>query len=74
MILWHACRFVAHKGALDNTQMSEWIDGIRTGNRGGSPFLGELAKAATIKPWDGKDGKIEEVEEFSLDDIMNEEL
>lgn len=68
------CRFVAHKGALEIPQMSELIDGIRTGGRGGVPLIGELAQAATISAWDGKDGKIEEVEEFSLDDIMGDEL
>lgn len=54
--------------------MSELIDGIRTGGRGAVPLIGTLAQPATLTPWDGKDGKIEEVEEFSLDDIMSEEL
>jgi hypothetical protein len=35
---------------------------------------GKLGAVETIQPWDGQDGKIEEAEEFSLDDIMNEEL
>ena len=41
---------------------------------GGVPLIGDLAQVATTTAWDGKDGKIEEVEEFSLDDIMGDEL
>lgn len=73
--MWsRACRFVAHKGALEVPQITELLDGIRSGRRGGEPLFGELAQAATISAWDGKDVKMEEVEEFSLDDIMGDEL
>lgn len=36
--------------------------------------MGDLAQPASVTAWDGKDGKVEEVEEFSLDDIMGDEL
>jgi hypothetical protein len=68
------CRHVTHKGAVDAGQVAEFVDGIRTGSRGAVPLVGDLATIATVEPWDGKDGKIEEVEEFSLDDIMGDEL
>ena len=35
---------------------------------------GALAAVETRDPWDGGDGQAVEEEEFSLDDIMNEEL
>ena len=80
LVAWHSvtmaalCRYVPYKGALDPSQMQEFIDGIRSGAARGVPLLGDLAQPATITAWDGKDGKVEEVEEFSLDDIMGDEL
>ncbi len=40
------------------------------------PFLpqGQLAEVKDVSPWDGQDAKEEVVDEFSLDDLMNEEL
>jgi len=34
---------------------------------------GELAKAQTTEPWDGRDGAAAEEDEFSLDDIMSDD-
>lgn len=68
------CRYVPYKGALDQTQLQQFIDGIRSGAARGMPLMGDLAQPAKVAAWDGQDGKIEEVEEFSLDDIMGDEL
>lgn len=66
--------YVPYKGALDPSQLQEFIDGIRSGAVRGVPLMGDLAQPASVTAWDGKDGKVEEVEEFSLDDIMGDEL
>jgi hypothetical protein len=35
---------------------------------------GNLAELVDTEPWDGSDGEVVEEEEFSLEDIMKEEL
>lgn len=35
---------------------------------------GQLAEVTDVTPWDGQDAKEEAVDEFSLDDLMNDEL
>jgi hypothetical protein len=67
-------RYVPHKGALDAKQAEEFVSGIRTGGLAGSPIRGELAQLKSIDPWDGKEAKVVEEEEFSLKDIMGDEL
>lgn len=65
------CRYVPHKGALIWEQAREFVGSIRTGAKAAMKLQGQLAQPASVSPWDGKDGAEPEVEEMSLDDIMN---
>jgi hypothetical protein len=40
----------------------------------GVTTISAVPEMKTVQAWDGKDGKLEEEEEFSLDDLMKEEL
>lgn len=62
------------KGAFSVDSLKEWIESTRRG-AGLSPVAGgaeALPAVQTTTPWDGKDAVVQEEEEFSLDDIMNE--
>lgn len=39
-----------------------------------APVNGDVAAVVAADPWDGSDGVVVDEEEFSLDDIMGEEL
>ena len=61
--------------AFEKEHVISFVESIRKGlERVQTLQGGKLGAVETIQPWDGLDGKVEEVEEFSLDDIMNEEL
>ncbi len=51
------------------------IAGLTTGKEVTAP-LGQAIAIKTVTPWDGKDAPVPEVEEeeFSLEDILGEEL
>ena len=50
------------------------MENIRRGYERVSPLVGSLAVPETTEAWDGQDAAVEAADEFSLDDIMNEEL
>jgi len=68
-------KFSTMKSAFETEHVISFVESIRKGlERVQTLQGGKLGVVETIQPWDGQDGKVEEVEEFSLDDIMNEEL
>jgi protein disulfide-isomerase A6 len=66
--------YVPMREALEEGHMQEFVQSIRTGTRGGAPVQDVLSTVQSSEAWDGKDGEIVAEEEFSLDDIMGQEL
>uniref|UniRef100_A0A7S0R2Q6 protein disulfide-isomerase n=1 Tax=Chlamydomonas leiostraca TaxID=1034604 RepID=A0A7S0R2Q6_9CHLO len=67
-------KYSVSKAAFESAHVVEFVESIR---KGGEPVLaiqGSPAKVATHAPWDGKDAAVQLEDEFSLDDLMNEEL
>ena len=62
------------KGAFAAGPVKEWVEVMRTTGAGAAPIHGSLAPVASITPWDGQDAKEEAVDEFSLDDIMGDDI
>jgi protein disulfide-isomerase A6 len=62
-------KFAIPKGAFDQTQIQEFIERLRKGGESVASIQGSLAPITTVQPWDGNDAKIEEVDEFSLEDL-----
>lgn len=62
------------KGAFAAGPVKEWVEAMRTTGAGAAPIHGSLASVSSITPWDGQDAKEEAVEEFSLDDIMGDDI
>jgi hypothetical protein len=49
------------------------VERIRRGGEAVVAISGDVAKVRSQQPWDGKDAQVEAEDEFSLDDIMNED-
>lgn len=67
-------KFAVAKAAFEFAAIKEWIDGMRLAGAKFSAVQGQLAEVTDVTPWDGQDAKEEAVDEFSLDDLMNDEL
>lgn len=66
-------KFSVSKSAFELKHVVDFIEAIRKGGESVVSMHGSLAELKPIAPWDGKDAKVEEVEEFSLDDIMGDD-
>ncbi|KAG2442054.1 hypothetical protein HYH02_009845 [Chlamydomonas schloesseri] len=67
-------KYTVCKSAFELAHVKDWMEAMRMGGTGAVPLHGSLATPAKLAPWDGQDAKEEAVDEFSLDDILNEEL
>jgi len=67
-------RYVVQRGAFTAESIGEFLDGVMQGRESTVGF-DELLEIKTVKPWDGKDVQLDEVEDDDEDDdIMNEIL
>ena len=66
--------YVPMREALEKQHLQDFIQGIRSGARGGVPVQFVLSAVQSSEAWDGRDGEIVAEEEFSLDDIMGQEM
>jgi protein disulfide-isomerase A6 len=66
--------YVPMREALEQGHLAEFVQSIRTGARGGVPVKEVMPTIKSIEAWDGQDGKMDAEDEFSLDDIMRQEL
>lgn len=62
------------KGAFAAGPVKEWIEAMRTTGGGAAPLHGALAAVSALPAWDGQDAKEEAVDEFSLDELMGDDL
>lgn len=58
--------------AIKKMSFSEFVKEAGRGGKGNLPLNGGLNIVKT-EAWDGKDGKIMEEDEFSLDELMRED-
>ena len=66
--------FVVHRGPFTTAGLENFCRKVAQG-KGGIAKLDELPTISTVEAWDGEAGKlVADDEEFSLDDIMKEEL
>ena len=63
-----------HRGAFDAKKLSIFLTGIASGGTKTRRLEKALPAIKEVAPWNGEDAAVEEEEEFSLDDIMGEEL
>lgn len=66
--------FANSKTAFEVDHLKDFVSAVQKGGIGVSSIYGALAEVSTIEPWDGKEPAVQVEDEFSLDDIMNEEL
>jgi len=66
--------FTVLKAGLDYDHCVEFIQNLRHGFEKVVPVNGKVGEIETTIPWDGKDLVEDMKDEFSLDDIMSEEL
>lgn len=67
-------RYVVQRGAFTAEAIAEFLQGVMQGRESTVGF-DELPEIKTVKPWDGKDVQLDEIEEDDDDDdIMNEIL
>ena len=64
--------YAVHTGAFDESHLRVFLRSLATGRAVTAP-LPDLPPLESVEPWDGEDAEPPE-EEFSLDDILNEEL
>lgn len=64
-------KYSSFKSGFSSESLKEFVDSVRRGQEPVSSTAVDLAdvKVATLSPWDGKDGKIEVEEEFSLEEL-----
>ncbi|PNW80746.1 hypothetical protein CHLRE_07g328150v5 [Chlamydomonas reinhardtii] len=67
-------KYTVCKSAFELSHVKDWMETMRMGGTGAVPLHGSLATPSRLTPWDGQDAQEEAVDEFSLDDILNEEL
>ncbi|EGZ28554.1 hypothetical protein PHYSODRAFT_343884 [Phytophthora sojae] len=66
-------RYVVQRGAFTAEAISEFLQGVMQGRESTVGF-DKLPEIKTVKPRDGKDVQLDEIEEDEDDDIMNEIL
>lgn len=67
-------KFSKHRGAFSESALKDFITGMSSGRSKVLSIPEVFPSVSAVSAWDGKDAKIEVEEEFSLDDILNEEL
>ena len=68
---------VAHlRGGYEAASIAKFVETARAGGAAAAPAGGALATDAVVAPWDGKDARVVDgaEDEFSLDEIMKDEL
>ena len=74
--LWHSYQLwlPSCREAFEFEHITNWVERIRrSAGESVVAIRGEVASVSLQAPWDGKDAKVEVEDEFSLDDIMNDE-
>jgi protein disulfide-isomerase A6 len=66
-------KYALARSAFELEHVKEFIERIRKGGESVLAINGELASIAANTPWNGKDAVVEDVEEFSLDDLEDDE-
>mmetsp|Transcript_11091 Transcript_11091/g.23921 ORF Transcript_11091/g.23921 Transcript_11091/m.23921 type:complete len:457 (+) Transcript_11091:59-1429(+) len=66
-------KYSVSKSAFELKHVVEFVESIRKGGEAVLSISGELASIKAVAPWDGKDGKVEAVDEFSLDDLFDKD-
>lgn len=66
--------FAPLKGRYELDATGTFIESLRRGFEKVTPLRGKLAKAHSLTPWDGEDAIDDEEEEFSLDEILGDEM
>ncbi len=67
-------KFSKHRGAFSSASIKEFITSLTSGSAKVASLPDAFPAIHDVSLWDGKDAKVKVEEEFSLDDIMNEEL
>ena len=68
-------RAARHAGAFDAPSLGKFLRALSSGSAKPAKLPKDVAfTVATVPAWDGKDATVQVEEEFSLDDIMGEEL
>ncbi|KAG1665201.1 hypothetical protein FOA52_002602 [Chlamydomonas sp. UWO 241] len=66
-------KFAVARTAFELKHVEEFIERIRKGGEQVLSMNGELAPIKANTPWDGKDAVVQDVEEFSLDDLEDDD-
>uniref|UniRef100_I2CQT3 protein disulfide-isomerase n=1 Tax=Nannochloropsis gaditana (strain CCMP526) TaxID=1093141 RepID=I2CQT3_NANGC len=66
--------FATFKGAFHAASISSFLVGLTTGKESTAPLPPGALKVVKATAWDGREPPVVEEEEFSLEDIMAEEL
>ena len=66
--------FATFKGSFNAESISSFLVGLTTGKEVTAPLPEGKLAVVTAVAWDGKEAVVEEEEEFSLEDIMGEEV
>lgn len=68
-------KYASLKAGFEREHIIEFLESVRSGRETVVDVVqGTIGSVITKDPWDGSDQEMIEEEEFSLDDIMNEEL
>ena len=66
--------FATFKGSFNAESITSFLVGLTTGKEVTAPLPGGKLAVVPASAWDGKEAVVEEEEEFSLEDIMGEEV
>jgi len=68
-------KWTTMRGAFSEKEIADFLGRLLNSQEAVAPFPGDkVPEIAEAQAWDGKDVEVEQEEEMSLDDIMNEEL
>ncbi|TMW68720.1 hypothetical protein Poli38472_006188 [Pythium oligandrum] len=66
-------RYIVQRGSFSADSIANFLQGVLVGREASSGFS-EFPALKTVQPWDGKDVKVEVIEEEDDDDILSEIL
>jgi len=66
--------FATFKGSFNAESITSFLVGLTTGKEVTAPLPGGKLVVVPASAWDGKEAVVVEEEEFSLEDIMGEEV
>ena len=67
-------KYSKHTGSFSAASLKDFFSGMISGRSKVQSLPDEFPSIKSIQPWDGKDKAVKIEEEFSLDDILGEEL